>query len=360
MKYLLLLITIVFCSCSPKISTSVSEKHEKLNETEKVVVFNSKSELPASYSKIGTTKIGDTGFTTNCDFVTVLEKAKIEARKSGANALLITEHLYPHSFGSSCHRITADLLKIENVTDYNKPKIVKDSVPATNKSKIVLDGTKQYNLNNYGRSKSSSNFLISANIGQSFRVASSPDGLNSAQKKYYRDLKSGLSYDLSAYYLKEGKTGFGLKYNVYKSSGTLNNQQITLNDGTIVTGGFSDDITISFIGPSFILTEDEHARVGEANLEIAVGYMSYQDKAKAVGVPFKITGSNLGVVGGMGYHFRITPHFLVGPQVSFVGGVLKKLKYKYADGSTETVKLDDEEFENLWRIDLSVGAKFRF
>lgn len=359
MKYLLLLVTIVFCSCSPKIRTSVSEKHEKLNETDKVVVFKTKSELPSNYIKIGTTKIGDTGFTTNCDLATVLEKAKIEARKSGANALLITEHLYPHSFGSSCHRITADLLRIENITDYSQPKIAKDSVPSIDNSKIVSNKTVSYNSNNYRNSKSS-NFLISANVGPSFRVASSPDGLNSAQKKYYKDLKSGLSYDVSAYYLKEGRTGFGLKYNVYKSSGTLNNQQINLDNGMIATGAFSDDITISFIGPSFILTEDENARVGEANLEIAIGYMSYQNKAAAIGVPFKITGSNLGMIGGMGYHFRITPHFLVGPQVSFAGGVLKKLKYKYPDGSTETVKLEDEDIENLWRIDLAIGAKFRF
>ena len=46
--------------------------------------------------------------------------------------------------------------------------------------------------------------MFLANIAQSFRLASSPDGLNSEQKKYFKDLKSGLSYDLTAYYLKDG------------------------------------------------------------------------------------------------------------------------------------------------------------
>jgi hypothetical protein len=359
MKYLLLLVTVVFCSCSPKIRTSVSEKHEKLNEIDKVVIFNAKSELPSNYSKIGTTKIGDTGFTTTCDLNTVLEKAKIEARKSGANALLITEHLYPSTFGSTCHRITADLLRIENIGDYNKPLMEKDSIQLIGNTRVVSDKATSSNLINYGGS-GTSKFLLSANVGQSFRVASSPDGLNSQQKDYLKKLKSGLSYDISAYYLKEGRTGFGLKYNVYKSSGTIYNQQINLDNGTIVTGDFSDDITISFIGPSFILTEDEHARVGEANLELALGYLSYQNKSTIIGNPLKITGANLGMIAGMGYHFRITPHFLLGPQVSFVGGVLKKFKYKHPDGSTETIKLKDDEFENLWRIDLTIGAKFRF
>lgn len=358
MKYLLLLVTVIFCSCSPKIRTSVSEKHEKLNETNKVVVFNAKSELPSNYSKIGTTKIGDSGFTTNCDLNTVLEKAKIEARKNGANALLITEHLYPSTFGSTCHRITADLLRIENTADYS-PSVVKDTVLLAVSQKPAVNESVVYGPVYYDNSKASK-FLITANVGQSFRVASSPDGLNSEQKEYLKKLKSGLAYDVSAYYLKEGRTGFGLKYNVYKSSGTIYNQQITMDNGETVTGDFSDDITISFIGPSFILTEDEHARVGEANLELALGYLSYQNKSTIIGNPLKITGANLGMIGGMGYHFRITPHFLLGPQVSFVGGVLKKFKYKYPDGSTETIELKDEEFENLWRIDLAIGAKFRF
>lgn len=357
MKYLLLLVTVVFCSCSPKIRTSVSEKHEKLNEIDKVVIFNAKSELPSNYSKIGTTKIGDTGFTTTCDLNTVLEKAKIEARKSGANALLITEHLYPSTFGSTCHRITADLLRIENTAVYNQPIITKDTIQLISSSKVVTANEVVYGP---GYGFKTSKFLVTANVGQSFRVASSPDGLNSEQKEYLKKLKSGLSYDISAYYLKEGRTGFGLKYNVYKSSGTIHNQQITLDNGAIVTGDFSDDITISFIGPSFILTEGEHARVGEANLELALGYLSYQNKSTIIGSPLKITGANLGMIGGMGYHFRITPHFLLGPQVNFVGGVLKKFKYKYPDGSTETIKLKDDEFENLWRIDLAIGAKFRF
>ena len=51
---------------------------------------------------------------------------------------------------------------------------------------------------------------------------------------------------------------------------------------------------------------------------------------------------------------------MIGPQVNFIGGMLKKLKYTYADGTSETIKLNEEEYENLWRIDLAIGAKLRF
>lgn len=358
MKYLLLFVAIAFCSCSPKIRTSVAEKHEKLSEANNVVVFGNKSELPTKFIKIGTTSIGDTGFTTNCSFNTVIEKAKIEASNNGANALLITEHLYPHMMGSSCHRIKADLLFIENIEPSKQFPITIDSTLVNHTIKNVQ--TEPENYSNVAKVYRKSGFLLTANVAQSFRVASSPDGLNSEQKDYLRKLKSGISYDVSAYYLKEGKTGFGIKYNAYKSSGTLKDQDIILNDGSVLKGTAKDDITISFIGPSFILTEDQHARVGEANLELAFGYLSYVNKSSIAGIPLKMTGSNFGMIGGMGYHFRITPHLLVGPQVSFIGGVLKKMKYTYEDGSTETVKFGDDDFENLWRIDLAIGAKLRF
>jgi hypothetical protein len=38
----------------------------------------------------------------------------------------------------------------------------------------------------------------------------------------------------------------------------------------------------------------------------------------------------------------------------------KKLKYTYADGSTETITLNKKKLESLWRIDLLIEAKFRF
>ena len=199
----------------------------------------------------------------------------------------------------------------------------------------------------FGQTKES-NFLLFANVGQSYRLDSSPDDLTPEKKEYYKKLKSGLSYDISAYYTNY-MTGFGLKYNVYKSTGTIDDQQIT-----------RDNIKISFIGPSFIINEDKNGGVGEANIELALGYIWYQNKSVIMGRPLKITGANLGMVGGLGYQFRITRYFLLGPKVSFTGGVLKKLKYEHEDGQTETIKLDKKEFENLWRIDLAIEAKFRF
>lgn len=62
--------------------------------------------LVAILQPVGTLSIGDKGLTIICDYHTVVDQAKSEARRMGANVIKITEHKWP-GFTSSCHRIKA-------------------------------------------------------------------------------------------------------------------------------------------------------------------------------------------------------------------------------------------------------------
>jgi len=104
----------IFNSCAPKISTSISKNYPPLDYSKDVKVFGLQDPIPGSSEEIGTVKIGDTGFSTNCGWEVVLDKAKIEARKIGGNAIKIIDHIPPSLMGSSCDRITAKILKVEN------------------------------------------------------------------------------------------------------------------------------------------------------------------------------------------------------------------------------------------------------
>jgi hypothetical protein len=111
---LLFVSAILLSSCSPKITTSISKQYATLDYQEEVRVFNLDESVPYDFEELGIVKIGDTGFSTNCGWEVVIERAKSEARKVGGNALKITEHILPTMMGSSCHRITAQILRIEN------------------------------------------------------------------------------------------------------------------------------------------------------------------------------------------------------------------------------------------------------
>jgi hypothetical protein len=99
------------CNPASKIQVTQSRKPLKYNET--VQVITKPDQLPADAEKIGNIRVGDSGFSTNCNLEKVLDDAKIEARKVGGNILLITRHKTPDMW-SSCHRISADIYFSEN------------------------------------------------------------------------------------------------------------------------------------------------------------------------------------------------------------------------------------------------------
>jgi hypothetical protein len=109
---------LVFVSCSPKITTSISKTYATLNYEEEVRVLSISDSEPDNSELLGTVKIGDSGFTVDCNLTMVIDKAKIEARKVGGNAIKITKHSPPNFWGSSCHRITANILKVDSWDNY--------------------------------------------------------------------------------------------------------------------------------------------------------------------------------------------------------------------------------------------------
>ncbi|MCL2327068.1 MAG: hypothetical protein FWC39_01000 [Bacteroidetes bacterium] len=104
-------------SCSARLTSSIQKTYAPLDYKEEVRVFNLGEETPPNAEKLGTVKVGDSGFSTNCNYAVVIDKAKTEARKVGGNALKITEYKLPDVM-STCHRITADVLKVDDIENY--------------------------------------------------------------------------------------------------------------------------------------------------------------------------------------------------------------------------------------------------
>lgn len=111
---LFIAVLIIYNACSPKISTSIRSSYPPLDYKEEVVVMGLNQAEPGQAELIGCVKITDTGFTANCGYDLVIDKAKLEARKIGGNAIKVIEHR-PPSFSSSCHRIVAKILKVEDI-----------------------------------------------------------------------------------------------------------------------------------------------------------------------------------------------------------------------------------------------------
>jgi hypothetical protein len=116
-KYILILAALfAVVSCAPKVSKTITRSYPPLDYREDVLVLDIQTPVPNNAIEIGTIRIGDSGFSTDCGWNTVIEEAKTEARKAGGNAIKITEHK-PPSMASTCHRIKALILYIDNVDE---------------------------------------------------------------------------------------------------------------------------------------------------------------------------------------------------------------------------------------------------
>ena len=202
-------------------------------------------------------------------------------------------------------------------------------------------------------------FILNMHAGPSFRTAKSAPVANQQQADYIDELKSGFSYDLSAYYLKDHMSGFGIKYNSFNSTGSISGQTLTDFEGNTAVGRGSDDITITFIGPAAIVFGKGIFEYDHISIEMALGYIAYKNNISILENSYKITGGNLGISTTAAYHFGILKNLLIGPGVSFTGGVLGKVDVEGRNFS-ETIKFEDEEKESLYRFDITVGARYIF
>jgi hypothetical protein len=125
---LCILIMSVAMSCGPLVRikpTKSTTSNAALPEKSPVLVLEitekpdlSKELLLASMS------YRDRGFTANCDYESMIERAKTDARKLGANCIQVTKHVPPNSLWSSCDQIwlnaylVTDIWRFENTIEW--------------------------------------------------------------------------------------------------------------------------------------------------------------------------------------------------------------------------------------------------
>lgn len=199
-------------------------------------------------------------------------------------------------------------------------------------------------------------FRFGANGGWSYRTAKLGDNIPSELKNYMKNLRSGVHYGLDACWYFTDRYGVGFKYSSYNSKNSIDNISATLPDGTIRYGVMSDDITIQFAGAMFSsrIFDDQWSNCLVSN--IGLGYLGFMDKAVLID-EFTLKGSTFGVCLEIGYDFRISENFVLGFQAAYVAGVLTELDYSDASG-TEHIELEEEQYEGLHRLDLSIGLRF--
>ncbi len=184
-KLLLISICAFFAGCAPSVSTKLLKTtYQAFGPETTVYIIDVKDQVREMSVPVGDLKIGESGFTKNCSYNEVLDKAKIAAIKAGANVIKLTEIKAP-DFASTCYRIKA---KLYRNTDAEALAKLNDKLNAKNKSRLPEDA--DYAIIHFYRPNAGAGFLLG------YKIKSENDSiigrLRNGEKFTYKTNKFGL------------------------------------------------------------------------------------------------------------------------------------------------------------------------
>jgi len=187
-------------------------------------------------------------------------------------------------------------------------------------------------------------WIFGLNGGYSYRLPNAGARANMPYSKYLRELKTGYSIGADIHRVFWPHVSLGLKYNFFNTRGTFDSKN-------------KDNITIQFVGPSVVYQYPFENKTTSVLAGFAMGYQAYANKGMAASKDFKTKGNATGWAVSLGLEQKISNHFALNVSGACYLGTSYKFR-KESGGKTETIKLSDEEFENLSRVEITLGLKF--
>ena len=194
------------------------------------------------------------------------------------------------------------------------------------------------------------------NGGYSYRIGRLHEDIPSDLKNYFKELKSGYHFGGDITYYFTEFIGVGGKCSIFKSSNSIDGEIVMTVAGITRNGKMSDNETITFIGPLFSNRFLNRNKSNALFTNVSLGYLGYLDNMVLID-KYQIKGNTVGFAFDIGYDIGLSKNFSVGFQFSLLLGSLSK--YSLNDGMRiETVELEKDNYENLSRIDFSIGLRF--
>lgn len=261
-----------------------------------VRIFLQTDSIPASAELLGDIAIYDTGFSTGCGYMEVIDIARKKTAITGGNAFALTEHKPPAPLGSSCHRIKGNMLSLPVSRNIDSLSLYAyRNEPSEGTAKGTAKGTSPEIEARSGRNSfdTLANHTIYFKAGYSAITSTVivPEGSSG-------NPRSGFDLTVGYRWRSAHGWGFGMFYNRYRSHFTAY--------------GIKDVITIQYIAPEFVYS----ARYGAWILSGAfgAGYVSFREKAdkRIPGMPNSFSRSGMGTNLSFGFEYMATRHFGLG------------------------------------------------
>ncbi len=321
-KLPVLLLPFLISACSPKVITKVYKTCPEIVNTQDVYVIDVGDSIVGSYEEIGEIKITDNGFSVGCNYDLIIFLAKNETSKAGGNAIALTRHRTPDNW-STCHRIKANMLILEEIPVYEEViKVDDDSLMVSEYHEFTSFPIIEKHYYN----------TFYANFGYSniYSKLYMPYGVTGDPKKGL-DLQAG--YDL----VFRNSLGVGLFCAGHRSSYSNN------YSGDIPENG---KLNLIYIAPQFIMCQDYGSWI--TKMHLGIGYFGYSEKLGGISEYISGYGSNI----NMNIEYLITSNLGVGINIGYIQG-------KFSD-KQKSVKYEDDEYIGISRLFIDAGIRWHF
>ena len=175
---------------------------------------------------------------------------------------------------------------------------------------------------------------------------------------YYKDLRTGFYGSGDIAWMFTPVIGAGIRYKFFDTSANTEGFFDPQDEFYLIYATYSERIYVNFAGVSVLYSEPLGARERlRVNCSLSAGLALYRNEAELFQGNFLATGNSFGMDGAVGLEYHITPAVAVGAELSSFFSQLRK--FEITDGSTtETLELEDDDIENLSRVELSLGIRF--
>jgi len=232
----------------------------------------------------------------------------------------------------------------EIIRNYSNSEIPATSVPVNRSNSFSA-------LHDYNR------VHLSLSYGWSSRVAPVDDELPQDIQDYLNELRGGRGIQVRGHYFINDNIGIGFNYNEYNASHQIQGWIEDLETGDVSFGTISDDIDITFFGPS-VMGRHFFNSSWHINFSGAIGYMGFRNQSRIVLFDIQQEANTLGIVGDFGLEHMFARNLGIGAGVNFVLGGFTSFE-ETVDGVTMTIELENGG-ESLTRVGFFAGMRFYF
>lgn len=360
---LIFLAAISLSACNGVVKTTVLKSKPPMPFGTEVGLVYEEDDAVEGSELIGTTRVKDTGFSVNCGYTYGVSAMKEEARRLGGNLVVITEHKKPSAMGSSCHQFRADIRLAEALND---DEATEEQEPEEMDNAPIVESNDDADNDYYssptdelyvGQSSSYPSARINIQYGISRRIAKLATTGDSGLDSYLKELKNGthIKFDIHGFFNE--RSGLGFTYSQFSSENSLFPVQFEDMMGNTVIGEIRDDIDIRFYGPTFMSRSLLNSIHSSVYYGLGLGVMTYDNDARVL-TDVNISGSTLGTSMMLGFDVALSESAAIGGEVSYMGGVIRKIEVE-ENGNSQTITLQEEQYEGLAHINFGIGLRLK-